>query len=109
MKNSLIESGVEEALAKKATDMTMNEYTRQPKLDLLSKAIEYVKKLQENPDKPIQLSPEIPRADITLDIEKLEPMNNFIEEQNQNDDPNHVPELLKKYGFGFDYERDVEL
>lgn len=109
LKASLISSGVDEDLAAKAVEAVMGGYTNQSYLDLLGKCIENVKKLQENPNKPVRLSPEIERADITLDLKTLEPMDHFIVEQNENNNPELVPELLKKYGFGFDYEKDVDL
>ena len=111
LKSTLTAYGVSEKIAEKAIKKTMDEHNNETEFELMTKAMELCKKLAENPDKPVQLSPEIDRTDIDLDKVKkeLENIKAFCKEQRKNSDPTAVPAILQKYQLGFNLETELDL
>ena len=111
MKLTLMKFGMAENIVDQAIKAVMDGYNGEPESDLLNKAMEYCKKLAEKPDKPVQLSPQIERADIDLSkIEnELQTIRAFCDEQKQSKDPAAVPALLDKYNLGFNFETELDL
>lgn len=111
MKLTLQKFGIEESIIDQAIKATMDGYIGEPESELLTKAMELCKKLSKKPDKPVQLSPHIERADIDLrKIEEgLQNIQAFCEEQKMNKDPALVPELLHKYDLAFNLDTELDL
>lgn len=111
LKSTLTVYGVAEKIADQAIKSVMDGYNNEPEFELITKAMELCKKLAEKPDKPVQLSPHIERADINLDTVKneLENIQAFCAEQKKNKDPGKVPALLEKYNLGFNLETELDL
>ena len=111
LKSTLTVYGVAEKIADQAIKSVMDGYNNEPEFELISKAMELCKKLAEKPDKLVQLSPHIERADINLDTVKneLENIQAFCAEQKKNKDPGKVPALLAKYNLGFNLETELDL
>ncbi|MET4695283.1 ATP-binding protein [Endozoicomonas lisbonensis] len=115
LKSTLMSFDAPEDIADKAIKAVMDTYNSETEseseFELIAKAIELCKKLTKKPNKPVQLSPDIDRADIDLSKlkDELTAIRAFCDEQKENKSPEAVPSILHKHGLGFNLETELDL
>lgn len=111
LKSTLMSFDTPEDIADKAIKAVMDTYNSESEFELIAKAIELCKELAKKPNKPVQLSPHIERADIDLSKlkDELTAIRAFCDEQKENKSPEAVPSILNKHGLGFNLETELDL
>ena len=105
----LRQSNVPEKDTSKIIKVIMDSYNGEPQHELVIKALQMYEEMQKKPEKPLQLSPEIERAQIDLPMDALEKFDAFTAEVLEKKDPELVPDILLKHGIGYDLVKELDL
>ena len=105
----LRQSNIPQKETSKIVKAVLDSYNGEPEHELFLKALQMYEQMQKKPEKPIQLSPEVERADIDLSKVDLEKFDTFATEVLEKKDSQLVPEILLKHGLGYDLIKELDL
>ncbi|OED49838.1 hypothetical protein ACH42_01595 [Endozoicomonas sp. (ex Bugula neritina AB1)] len=105
----LRQSDVPEKQTSHIVKAILDSYNGEPQHELVMKALQMYAEMQKKPDKPLQLSPEIERAQIDLSSVDLEKFDAFATEVLEKKAPELVPDILLKHGLGYDLVKELDL